>query len=346
MTAFGMASSEGWSVRGEGVECLALLLGGHPLERLASVAAQRVDVVLSTQHRRRRLHRPAVVEVDGHQRLFDRRERRADLHRVLAHAVERRATDLHEPPELSDDVFAVVPPVGHGAHAHVLVRHIDDVSLPRFVEDAAERFLLVHAVGEVLVAVLDRDLVPFADLGVVGVREIDGAVRPQRLERMRVVHDRDPALGAVVVVVPESERVADLVRRELAKAGERGLRQDRRGLVAVLVGRQQAFEDPIVLAHPQRAERDDGLDDLTGARVDDGRARAPAARRAMDPVDDVVPNVHRVGVFGEDLDPERVPESGRLEGPASTSCLPRGARSASARACRCRGSTRWARRRR
>jgi hypothetical protein len=48
------------------------------------------------------------------------------------------------------------------------------------------------------------------------LREIDGAVALQLFERMRIVHHGDPALVAVVVVVAKAERVADLVRRQLA----------------------------------------------------------------------------------------------------------------------------------
>ena len=104
------------------------------------------------------------------------------------------------------------------------------------------------------------------------------AVRVQLLERMRVVHHRDPALVAVVVVVAEAERVADLVRRELADALQRRLVQHRRLLVAGRVRREQAFEDQVVLAIAQRAERDRGLDDLAGARI--GHRCRPSSSRA------------------------------------------------------------------
>ena len=120
-------------------------------------------------------------------------------------------------------------------------------------------------------------------------------------------------MAAVVILVADAERVADLVRRELADAGDRGLRQDGRRLGAVLVRREQAFEDQVVLPVAQRAERDGRLDDLAGARIRERRARAPAARRAVDPVDHVVADVHRVGALGQQLHLKRVAIAGGLE---------------------------------
>ena len=99
------------------------------------------------------------------------------------------------------------------------------------------------------------------------------AVRVQLLERMRIVHHRDPALRAVVVVVAEAERVADFVRGELADARQRGLVEDVGLLVAGRVRREQALEDQVVLPVAQRAERDRRLDDLAGARIGDRAAR-------------------------------------------------------------------------
>ncbi len=66
--------------------------------------------------------------------------------------------------------------------------------------------------------------------------------------------------------------MADFVRGELADALERGLVQNVGLLVAGGVGREQAFEDQVVLAVAQGAERDGGLDDLAGARIGDGAA--------------------------------------------------------------------------
>ena len=76
---------------------------------------------------------------------------------------------------------------------------------------------------------------------------------------MRIVHHRDPAGLAVVVVVAEAERVADFVRGELADARQRRLRELGRRLVAGLVRAQQALGDHVVLPVAQRAELDGAL---------------------------------------------------------------------------------------
>ena len=84
-------------------------------------------------------------------------------------------------------------------------------------------------------------------------------------------------------------------------------------LVAGDVRRGQPFEDQVVLPIAQRAERDGALDDLAGARIGDRSAGAPAARRAVDPVDHVVADVHRIGAVGQHRDLEAVAEAGRFE---------------------------------
>ena len=104
------------------------------------------------------------------------------------------------------------------------------------------------------------------------------AVGVQLLERMGIVHHRDPAFFAVVVVVAEAERVADLVRGQLADALQRRFVQHRRLLAAAGVRREQAFEDHVVLPIAQRSERDRRLDDLAGARV--GHRCRPSSSRA------------------------------------------------------------------
>ena len=91
------------------------------------------------------------------------------------------------------------------------------------------------------------------------------------------------------------------------------LGEHRRVLVALRVRPEQPLRDQVVLAHAQRAQRHHALDDLARARVGDRAADAPAARRAVDPVDHVVARVERVDVRRAHLDAERVLEPGRLE---------------------------------
>ena len=106
---------------------------------------------------------------------------------------------------------------------------------------------------------------------------------------------------------------------------------------------EQPLEDQPVLAHAQRAEADVALDHLAGARVDHAAAVGPAAGRAVDPLDDVVADVERVGALGQQLDAEGVAKARRLERRAPTSRRPRRRRRAPARGSPDRRSRRSAR---
>ncbi len=299
--------------RRESAERRALLVGRCGPHGLAPVAADGVDVVQPAEYGGRGLDLVAVVQVEGDEDLLEGGHRRAPLDGVLAEAVQRGAANLHHPLQLGGGVGAVRPLVGARVHGDVLVGEVSQVALPGLVEDPAQLGRLVDAVREVLIAPDDGDAVPLADPVLVDLGVVERAVVLQRDPGVRVVHDGDAAEPAVVVVVPEAEGVADLVCRELADAGERPFGQLGRRLVAGLVGREQPLGDQVVLPHAQRAERDDALDDLAGARIRDRGAVAPAARRAVHPVDDVVADVERVRVLGEQLDAERVPVPRGLE---------------------------------
>ncbi len=135
----------------------------------------------------------------------------------------------------------------------------------------------------------------------------------------------------------------DLVRRELADARQGEHAPDRRaGRCRVSAGAREPLEQQPVLAHAQRAQADVTLELLAGARIDHTSAVRPAARRAVHPLDDVVAHVQRVGALGQELDPEGVVETGRLERLQPTSRRPRAARCGSARAPRDRRSRRSA----
>ena len=107
---------------------------------------------------------------------------------------------------------------------------------------------------------------------------------------------------------------------------------------AGLAGADQAFEDQHVLAHAQRAEQHLAADDLAGARILDHLAVGPAAGGAVDPVDDVVADVERVGALGQIFDPEGVDIAGRLErlAPPGDAFVAARCGSARARRGRCR----------
>jgi len=70
--------------------------------------------------------------------------------------------------------------------------------------------------------------------------------------------------------------------------------------------------------NPGGAEAPEGhvaLDDFAIAGIDDGGAVTPSTRVAIDPLDDVVADVHGIGVFGEEST-RKVPgaQAGGLEG--------------------------------
>ena len=67
--------------------------------------------------------------------------------------------------------------------------------------------------------------------------------------------------------------MADLVGGELAEARERHSQHGGSDGLPALVGREQALGDQVVLPDAQRTERDLALDDLAGARIDDGCRR-------------------------------------------------------------------------
>ena len=73
----------------------------------------------------------------------------------------------------------------------------------------------------------------------------------------------------------QAQRVADFMRRKLAKPRQRHFQHLGRNGFALLVGSEQTFGDQIILAHPQRAQRYVPLDNFAGARIDHSRAIRP-----------------------------------------------------------------------
>ena len=279
------------------VERRTLRVRRDGLDRLSAVAAHRVDVVHATDGRRGCVDLETMVQVERHEDLFHRGERHVASNGRLAEVVERGAPDVEHAVKLGRRIDAVRPLMHARVGVEVLVRQIDKIPIPRVVEDLLQGGWLVSALRKVLIPVGDGHLVPFADPDVVGVREVDLAVVVERDERVRVVENGHAPERAGVVVVAQPERVADLVGSELADPGECHLRQCRRHLVAPHIRRQQPFGDQEILPDAERPEGDDALDDLAGARVGDRAATAPAAGRAVHPVDHVVAHVEVVGPF-------------------------------------------------
>ena len=91
--------------------------------------------------------------------------------------------------------------------------------------------------------------------------------------------------------------LAWLVRRELADARQCQLDRIVGTAGAGLRRPGEPLEQQAVLPHAQRAQADVTLEHLAGARVDHASAVGPAAGLAMDPLDDVVADVERMGVL-------------------------------------------------
>src|SRR6185503_14626061 len=108
----------------------------------------------------------------------------------------------------------------------------------------------------------DHEPVPWPNADAVSVAQRWRAVRVEGDMRPRIVHHRIAPLRARREIVGEPERMADLVRAELADARERG--GDR--IVGIAGAGQprpdQRLKDDQVLAGAKRSEQHRALDDL------------------------------------------------------------------------------------
>src|SRR5205085_10885782 len=105
----------------------------------------------------------------------------------------------------------------------------------------------------------------------------------------------------------------DLVRSKLPQPRQGG--RDR--IVGIAGPREpgpnQGLKYQHVLPRPKRTEQHRPLDDLAGSRIVDRLSVGPSARRAVDPVDDIVPSVERVGAFGQNFGAKGIDETRGLE---------------------------------
>ena len=147
-------------------------------------------------------------------------------------------------------VDSIRPLVGARIGVSVLIAQIAQILFPSFIEDLRQRRRFV-ADRQGSIAIIYGHFIPIANARLIGVRNVDCAVREQSLLGMRIVHHGNPTLAAVVVIVPQTERVADFMRGELADAGKGGLIEDLRLLVARCIRRQQAFENHVILTVSQ-----------------------------------------------------------------------------------------------
>ena len=112
----------------------------------------------------------------------------------------------------------------------------------------------------------------------------------------------------------QAERVPDLVGGQLANTRQGELDGIVRGPGTGLRRAGQSLEEQPILTQSQRPQAHVTFEHLARAGIGDTTAIRPAARRAMDPLHDVVAHIHRVGIFRQHLDVEGVLEACPCEG--------------------------------
>ncbi len=232
--------------------------------------------------------------------------------------IERAATNGEQRIERLQRVRPEIPQQSIGfriaRRARIGIAHVAESGLRDVGAQLRERCCLLIR-RKLRIRMRDEKIVPRADADAVRMIEADRTVRVELHKRVRIVHDRAVAEPTRREIVREPERMADLVRRELAQARERHLLRlvGELACVRLVVGREQRLGDQDVLTHALRAQRHRALDDLAGARIDDRLPVRPAARVAMRPRDDAVADVHRIRAFGQQLDAVRILEACFLE---------------------------------
>ena len=104
----------------------------------------------------------------------------------------------------------------------------------------------IYVIRKILVSIEHCPLVPLTYTNVIGFRQIKITLRGDAHQGRGVIHDRGTILGAGREVVLETERVPNLMCRQLANSCERHLQHFRRHRLAIVRG-QQAFGDQVVL---------------------------------------------------------------------------------------------------
>src|ERR1700744_5977413 len=120
-------------------------------------------------------------------------------------------------------IWAVIPQVrvwmGAAQRTRILIGDKDLPAVRGFAQNRVKSLVFVGGLWEFGVTVGDGNLVPCADAGGIGMRQVRCAIRLQRDPRMWIVHNggsgRDGAGGKIMC---EAERVSYLVRGELADA--------------------------------------------------------------------------------------------------------------------------------
>ena len=165
-----------------------------------------------------------MVEIDRREYVAQRTGGLAIRQDLRAELVESRLTHGHDRVQGLCGIGAIVPQIGLRMGAVVAAcMQIGDVEQ---TVGAGLGDNVVECTGlRVTLAVFaiepgNRDLVPFADIGVVGSGCVEVTVGIKCDQRGRIVHHRGPVADAGSEIMGKSERVADLVGRELADTGQ------------------------------------------------------------------------------------------------------------------------------
>ena len=114
----------------------------------------------------------------------------------------------------------------------------------------------------------------------------------------------------------QAEGVADLMRGQLPRTGQDHLLHIRRNRFAFHIRRKQCLGNLVILPGAQAAQRNLTFDDFACTWIGNRFAVAPAARRAMHPLDHVVADVHRICAFRQHFNLEGILEAGSFKGSA------------------------------
>ena len=165
--------------RNGGEQCIEGLLlhgRGHHCGGSLAVVFQGVGEVLPANGFGHGFNLVALEQVDGHQHFLQRGQGRILADGFFRESVEHVPPHGHQLCELRHGVGALVPLVGGRVHVAADVGNEAKPLLQGFLHNLVEGGVLVGAFGKVGVAPQNGALVPGANAGGVGIRQVDAAI--------------------------------------------------------------------------------------------------------------------------------------------------------------------------
>ena len=118
-----------------------------------------------------------MMEVQGHQHLFEQCQRCAGKHVVLAEALQRETTDLQLSLELGHRIGAVVPQIGQGlrrtGRPRIMVGEEDLSRRQGFFYQSIQLLCFLGGGWKLRIGVANGEAIPASDPDSVGVAEIE-----------------------------------------------------------------------------------------------------------------------------------------------------------------------------